>query len=126
MKLNYGYAEDIKALSYVLRRKAQRIEFHILARDVSTYILISYSGSDNALPSKQKVQGPFHSKDQAQSAVSAIANALKVDDYETSEEHTIWAIQAQHAARSLRLETSSASGDYSFDPQDVYFNKPDG
>jgi hypothetical protein len=125
MKLSYSDNDESKAQTFTLKLKARRIELHILVRDAKTYLLVSLSGQDHNLPSKQKIQGPYHSKPSAQSAVSAIKNALIADGYECFDEHPIWAIQAQQAAREVRQETQTYSGNFAFDPKDVYFNQPE-
>ena len=125
MKLSYSDNDESRAQTFTLKLKARRIELHILARDANTYLLVSLSGQDQNLPSKQKIQGPYHSKPSAHSAVSAIKNVLIAKGYECFEEHPIWAIQAQQAARDVRQETQTYTGNYALDPKDVYFDKPD-
>ena len=123
--------------SSVLTQNNKRIELHIKRRDKSTFMLVCISGqhdqaspitershqSDNAKNVEikaSKLQGPFHSLEQAQGSANAIINALNRDGFLLENAYTLWEMYAQSLCNKSKQLNLKTSGDYAFDPKDVY------
>ena len=138
MKLEYSNKLVKMASGLVLTKAPKRIELHIKRRDQSTFMLVCIAGlttdqpPTNVARNKQhtespaviikasKAQGPFHSLEQTQGATNAIVAALERDGFIMQETKLLWEIAAQKICNVSKNLNHQASGDYSFDPNDVY------
>lgn len=123
--------------SSVLTQNNKRIELHIKRRDKSTFMLVCISGqhdqassitdrshqsdnSKNVEIKASKIQGPFHSHEQAQGSANAIINALNRDGFLLENTYPLWEMFAQSLCNKSKQLNLKTSGDYAFDPKDVY------
>ena len=67
-----------------------------------------------------KLQGPFHSLEQAQGSANAIINALKRDSFLLENVYPLWEMHAQSLCNKSKQLNLKTTGDYAFDPKDVY------
>lgn len=123
MRLNYSDREQFaKVNSVSLLKAGHRIEFHLKSRNEHTWCLVCLSGEDDSFPQKNKIQGPYHDREQAAGAMTAIISSLSGKGYKPNTEGAIWKMQAQALIRSLRTEVEGSTGDFEFDPDDVFFD----
>ena len=120
MKLSYGENANPESLiAAILEKDQYRAELHIKRRDEHTYLLVCVAGASGASPEKQKVQGPFHSYDQASGSANAIAQALINCGFKLILAVPVWQLKAQAIANDCRDAINKNAGEYAFDPKDV-------
>ena len=122
MKLDYGQS---LAGSQVLEKNRQRIELHLCRLDDELFTLIMLSGVNSKQATRIKQQGPYHSKDQAQAALNAIAKELTVFEFRLNDSPLIWQIQAQAELRTLRKTRSNNQVDTTFTPLGILPEGPE-
>lgn len=100
-----------------------RVEIYVLANNDPTWTLVALSGASEAGPQtcpRQKLQGPYESRDQAMAARSAIALALIDQGFTLNAVDFLrWRIDAQRCVRDVRVAREQHAPDCRFDPKDV-------
>ncbi len=127
MKLHYG-DQSVSGRRCVLQRESdgRRVEISLHDhQDAETLSLIALSGNAESQPEKQRCMGPFHSLQQAQGAMNALANALIRDDFERIESDSIWQMVAARLARDIRECRARHATDTRFVPLGVPPEQPD-
>lgn len=100
-----------------------RIEMVIKANEDESHSLIAQSGLTNKPAELSKLQGPYQTQDQAIAARAAIADQLFNKGFQLLDKvEPMWSIQAQGAIKRLRQQRQDNTGNYSFDPSDVFFD----
>lgn len=118
MRLSFG--ASMQAAQVLISHKIQhRIELHLCRLDETLFSLIMLAGGSADQPSRHKLQGPYHSREQAQAALCAISDALLACGYNGLDEAFIWRIPAQKLLRNYRNERQSNQPDYDFVPLGV-------
>jgi hypothetical protein len=100
-----------------------RIEMVIKANEDESHSLIAQSGLTNKPAELSKLQGPYQTQDQAVAARAAIADQLINKGFQFLDKvEPMWSLQAQGAIKRLRQQRQDNTGNYSFDPNDVFFD----
>ena len=119
MKLQYPDNAKSTDRSVSLLRSGQRVELWLLPNEDLTYSMVGISGTDEALPAKQKLQGPYHTRAQAIAARTAITQALENSGFHIDNGEPIWSLAAQKLIREIRSSRIASQGNYEFSPDDV-------
>ena len=112
MKLVY----DGAVAESVLIRSGKRIELHVCELDEELFVLVMLVGRDDSMPTSINSQGPYHDKNQAKAALSAIRWALTHDGYNGEKRTSIWSLQARREARENQHRRSLYVVDTNFVP----------
>ena len=100
-----------------------RIEMVIKANEDESHSLIAQSGLTNKPAELSKLQGPYQTQDQAIAARAAIAEQLINKGFQLLDKvEPMWSLQAQGAIKRLRQQRQDNTGNYSFDPNDVFLD----
>lgn len=98
----------------------QRIEIHIKKNHSDSFTLISFAGDSGCSPNKERLLGGYQHRDQAVAAARAIVASLPAGVFRRSADEPRWSLEAQRIIRQMRLEQADNTGNYRFDPKDVY------
>lgn len=121
MKLHYPKKPNQDGL--ILENKSHwRIEMVIKANEDDSFSLVAQSGLRDKPAELNKLQGPYQTLDQALAARGAIAQQLESKGVQQIDAQPIWSLQAQAVIKRLRQERGDNTGNYSFDPSDVFFD----
>ncbi len=99
-----------------------RIEMVIKANEDESFSMVAQSGLKDKPAELNKLQGPYQTLDQALAARGAIAQQWVSKGFERVDVSPIWSLQAQAVIKRLRQERGDNTGNYSFDPSDVFFD----
>lgn len=121
MKLHYNAEVKDSREPIVLTRGAHRIEFFVRLVDEHYWHLIGLAGNEEQ-PSKDHCQGPYQQVEEACGSRSAIVQSLIDDHYCLSDQAPQWSLQAQRRLKENRQQRLDGKGDYSFSPDDVFFD----
>lgn len=120
MKLSYPEKSVSTDKTLILEnQESHRIELSILMNEDETYSLIGISGYQGSHQFKQKAQGPYHQRNQAIGARTAITQSLLSSGYQIKNNSSLWTLNAQRLIRELRKMRTEHTGDYEFSPDDV-------
>lgn len=102
--------------SILLLRQSHRIELHLSSLDSELSCITMLAGPDQGRPEVHRQQGPYHSRQQALAAISAIANELTRLHYSQREVPLIWQVPAQRLVRQNRKQRQQHRVDSRFIP----------
>lgn len=124
MELSY-YHQQLQQLAdrdtlILQNERGWRIEMQMRRNEDDSYTLVAMSGLNDKPAELSKLQGPYQTRDQGIAARTAIAIQLLRKDFQLqSQQHSIWAIQAQKAIQKVRSQRIASQGNYDFHPDDV-------
>ena len=121
LQYNADIAHTRKPIFMVLGQ--HRIEMYVKTISQEYWHLVLFSGqNDSPLPKKETSKGPFQCADEAVGVRSAIVQCLMGRGYNVEQVSALWEMEAQRVLNENKAIREDNSGDYSFNPKDVFFD----
>jgi len=122
MYLTYPALPDTDTL-ILENPRGWRVEMLIKGNGDQTFTLVAQSGISGEPALLNKLQGPFHSRDQAVAARAAISQQLLNKQFQLIEPAVpIWTLQAMKALKPIRQQHQTHNPSDRFRPEDVIFD----